>query len=113
MERDPELEEYIINHYPNLMNLKEKAALKQHQALVKSDEALAKTRKKISKMPGSSEEEVGELLDQGYAVFRKRVTDRILAQYKEHVFLNYCPNCGKLARTPQAKQCRHCGHDWH
>jgi hypothetical protein len=26
--------------------------------------------------------------------------------------INTCPQCGQLARTPLAKQCRHCGHDW-
>src|SRR5947209_6282855 len=24
-----------------------------------------------------------------------------------------CPSCGKTLRTPQAKQCRFCGADWH
>jgi len=24
-----------------------------------------------------------------------------------------CPHCGKRLRTPQAKQCRFCGRDWH
>lgn len=24
-----------------------------------------------------------------------------------------CPYCGKPLRTPVAKQCRHCGMDWH
>lgn len=24
-----------------------------------------------------------------------------------------CPYCGKPLRTPRAKQCRHCGMDWH
>jgi hypothetical protein len=24
-----------------------------------------------------------------------------------------CPQCGKFLRTPQAKQCRFCGADWH
>lgn len=31
----------------------------------------------------------------------------------EKVFLNNCPKCNKLARTPYARQCRHCGHSWH
>jgi hypothetical protein len=24
-----------------------------------------------------------------------------------------CPHCGKALRTPNAKQCRFCGSDWH
>ena len=29
------------------------------------------------------------------------------------VELRPCPNCGQKLRSPQAKQCFHCGHDWH
>lgn len=31
----------------------------------------------------------------------------------EKVFFNNCPKCGKLAITPQAKQCRFCSYNWH
>jgi hypothetical protein len=24
-----------------------------------------------------------------------------------------CPRCGRLAKTPKARQCRFCYHDWH
>ena len=37
----------------------------------------------------------------------------ILERFKDKVFLNNCPKCDKLARTPMAKQCRFCTHDWH
>ena len=32
---------------------------------------------------------------------------------ESNILIADCPQCGKLARTPQAKQCRHCGFDWH
>lgn len=28
-------------------------------------------------------------------------------------FINRCPKCSKIARTPKAKQCPWCFHDWH
>jgi hypothetical protein len=27
--------------------------------------------------------------------------------------LNCCPKCDALAKTPKARQCRYCFHDWH
>lgn len=44
---------------------------------------------------------------------KKRIAELILKDYSNEVFLNNCRKCGKLARTPFAKQCRYCGHDWH
>ena len=37
----------------------------------------------------------------------------ILDKFRDKVFFNNCPKCEQLARTPSAKQCRFCGHDWH
>lgn len=36
-----------------------------------------------------------------------------MTETREKVFLNNCPKCDKLARTPYAKQCRYCGYNWH
>jgi len=37
--------------------------------------------------------------------------DRILKEHNEEIFLNNFPN-QKLARTLNARQCRHCGNKW-
>jgi hypothetical protein len=42
--------------------------------------------------------------------FFKRTSDRILKEQK--VFLNRCPHCNSLARTPTAKQCGKCFKRW-
>lgn len=42
-----------------------------------------------------------------------KIAELILKDFKDMVFINNCSKCGRLARTPKAKQCRHCGHDWH
>ena len=41
------------------------------------------------------------------------VAKRIMAEAPDKIFFNYCPKCDQLARTPYARQCRHCGHSWH
>lgn len=46
------------------------------------------------------------------ADFFHRTSERILAQYPEKVFLNRCPFCNTLARTPTAKQCGKCFRRW-
>jgi hypothetical protein len=54
-----------------------------------------------------------ELSKDGFDAFAERTAERILADNKEQIVLNYCPRCKELARTPKARQCRFCGHDWH
>ncbi len=54
-----------------------------------------------------------ELIKNGSESFRLNVAKRILKESREEVFLNECPKCGFLARTPQSRQCRNCRHNWH
>ncbi len=39
--------------------------------------------------------------------------DRVLKMGRDDVLENRCEKCHRLARTPVAKQCLWCGHDWH
>ncbi len=61
----------------------------------------------------SEEPEVKEFLKNGFEEFELSVARRIMKELPEKVFLNNCPKCNKLTRTPFARQCRHCGHSWH
>lgn len=61
----------------------------------------------------SEDPEVLRLAADGLEAFRERFTARVLAERPSEVFLNRCPKCGGLTRTPRAKLCLHCGHDWH
>jgi len=112
-----EMASYIINFFSNLLNTNEKLALKHARSTYKledskeSDPKLVEIYRKFGWL--SSEESVLELLKNGYVEFEMLVAKRILETYPEKVFLNNCEQCGKLARTPFAKQCRHCGYDWH
>lgn len=56
---------------------------------------------------------VKEFLKGGYEEFELSAAGRIMREVPEKVFMNNCPKCNKLARTPFARQCRHCGHSWH
>ncbi len=50
-------------------------------------------------------------LAQGVDKFKETVRNRVLRDHPEVV--NRCPKCNRIARTPRAKQCRWCMHDWH
>ena len=56
---------------------------------------------------------INSALAAGEEQFRSRVAHRVLAEQKDQAFVNRCPNCGRLVRTPWAKQCFWCGQDWH
>lgn len=53
------------------------------------------------------------LLANGFDGFKMHVASRIYSERKHELTLNLCPSCGKIARTPLAKQCRFCFYDWH
>jgi hypothetical protein len=61
----------------------------------------------------SDDPDVLRLASGGLEAFFERTAKRILVEDRDNIFLNNCPSCGALARTPQARQCRACGHDWH
>ncbi|NOT91641.1 hypothetical protein [Ferruginibacter sp.] len=56
---------------------------------------------------------ISELTNDGYEAYKLRIAKRIFNAHKEELELNLCPKCNKIARTPLAKQCRFCHHDWH
>jgi ribosomal protein L37E len=55
--------------------------------------------------------ELAKEIGEDPAAFAQRLCDELIAKNPE-IFLNYCPKCGALARTPKSKNCRHCGYDW-
>ena len=57
--------------------------------------------------------EVNAALAVGPEVYRRRVCSRVLTQAGAEVFVNRCPECTRVVRTPQSRQCFWCGHDWH
>jgi hypothetical protein len=57
--------------------------------------------------------EVLSLLNEGREQFYIKTATRIFEQSHNDIYFNNCPNCTLLARTPYARQCKHCGHSWH
>ena len=91
----------------------EKLALKYHMYTYKTDDNPQMQKLMINRGWISERPDVKEFLKDGYEEFELSVARRIMEVAPEKVFLNNCPKCDKLARTPYARQCRHCGHSWH
>lgn len=60
----------------------------------------------------TEDRDILELVNGGQDKLEEMIAERLLKEHPDKVFINNCPNCGKLARTPVAKQCRHCGKNW-
>jgi hypothetical protein len=111
---DQELVDYIINHYSHFFSLREAAAYKHSFAAEKAGNFKSQELKdRIMHDLGTNDKDILELLDNGFQEFKRRSAEKILKTHPDEVLINLCPKCGRLARTPQAKQCRHCGYDWH
>ena len=113
---DSETIAYIIGYFSRLMTEDERLALRYQMFLHKLDASENKEEKeKKMREKGwfASEEKSLTLLKNGIKALEENIVKRILSESRDKVFFNNCPQCGKLARTPQAKQCRYCGFDWH
>jgi len=57
--------------------------------------------------------------DEDFAIYNEnyqsrlisKIANRIMNLYRDEIFFNRCPVCNVLARTPDARQCKH-GHRW-
>ncbi len=120
MELNSEVAHYVVRFYGHLMTEVERKAQRHLFATMKammgvSDEPAQREaqKDKIHSRMLCDEPEVLCLARDGYEEFQLRAAARILGDSADKVFFNCCPICGGLARTPTAKQCRYCGHDWH
>jgi len=107
--------DYVINYYGELMTLTEKKAQRHHISTLKLEDGDRPALTRIYLKTGwlSDDPLILNYLSDGYIQFVLNCAERILNDNPDQVFFNLCPVCQKLARTPYAKQCRHCGHDWH
>ncbi|WP_284460953.1 hypothetical protein [Chryseobacterium sp.] len=110
---DKETVRYIIKYFSNLMADDEKLALKYHMYTYKTSDHPKLRSMMIEKAWLPSESELPLFLKTSYEEFELNVAQRIMTEASAKIFFNTCPTCNKLARTPYAKQCRHCGYDWH
>lgn len=122
MQMDRQLASYVIRYYSRFMHVHEQLAYRHLSGTAKvtnghSDEAAqgeaARSAKTRSRGLLSDDPEVLLLARDGLEAFVERTAARIFNEHTSEIFLNDCPRCGALAKTPKARQCRLCFHDWH
>ena len=112
---------YVFRYYSHLMTEHERLAYRHLVGTMKAtlgrsdveaqEEAKGSVfylRKMLSDHPS-----VRALASDGFETFVLRTGQRILNDHRDQIVFNCCPQCGALARTPTARQCRACRHDWH
>jgi len=114
-DEDRELTEYVWENYAELMTAFERRV---GWVIVSRLKAAAANSSQMSEMierhwGHRDDSEVNAALADGVEAFRRRVRDRVVAECGERVFVNRCPRCGRIVRTPKAQQCFWCGYDWH
>lgn len=107
--------DYVIYYYGELMTLNEKKAQRHHLSMLKLEDSNDQRLTRMYLKTGwlSDDPLILNYLNDGYIQFVLNCAERILKDNPEKVLFNFCPVCKKLARTPHAKQCRHCGYNWH
>jgi len=114
---DKETARYIFVHFPNLLTSEEVKASRHamYSEKLGDDDLEHSSRARSYRKRGllTDDTAVLQLLKDGYDEFERRACERIMAQCPEKIFLNNCPQCNRLARTPYARQCRFCGYNWH
>ena len=108
---DQVLTDYVWEHGYQYMTVFEQLARKAVLARVKADNASTVIAQKIlDKWGHLNDDRVNDALSKGTDHFRDTVKNRVLSDHPEIV--NRCPSCSKVVRTPTAKQCNWCYHEW-
>ena len=109
-----ELARYIFNYYSHLLTPDELSA---HRTLLVEAKIAHTDSYEMKQWLREDlvyiDPKVLALLEAGPPSFFERVRDRVMREHKEKVFLNLCPICNALAKTPTAKQCPKCFFSWH
>jgi hypothetical protein len=118
---DTDIASYVFRYYPQLMTAYERAANRHLTGTIKATKGRSDAAAQAEARSGprhlhdllSDEPQVLRLAADGYQAFVMRTAERIIKDHSDQVELNCCPRCGRIARTPRARQCRFCGNDWH
>src|SRR5437899_9985272 len=105
---------YILRYYNRFMTPKEHLASRHLMGTMKlthgqSDsaaqlKATLRAKNDSRRELFSDDPEVLRMASDGFEAFQMRAAERIFEKHRQQIFFNYCPKCGKLAKTPKAKQ---------
>lgn len=107
--------DYLVKNYTYLMTLQESAAMKNFLLDAQLQVYQPTSQEYIERVNALkiNSTEIKRLMADGPDKFKLNWVKRILQTQADKIVFNRCKVCGGLARTPQAKQCRFCGNQWH
>jgi hypothetical protein len=104
---------YVVRNYRHLMTPVEQQvdrAFQFEEKMQRSNSPASAIM--VEKMRQALEgAEAAQLFEKGRRRFLKVVAQRIEAEQGES--MARCARCAGILRTPKARQCLHCGYDWH
>lgn len=105
-----DLTRYLLQHYRHLLTADERDLLAHDEWFVvggpDDPDRLGLARE-------SAPPELRQRVARGREALYREIVSRVLQQHATEVVINRCPVCEGVCRTPRAKQCWQCGHDWH
>jgi ribosomal protein L32 len=113
--------QYVLQHYAHLMNPHERAVYRHLTMLYKQrgdGPPAPGTADDSARLEGPARrwlsEDAAVLRDAnaGWDAACEKIAQRIIRDHLDEVYLNHCPTCGALTRTPTARLCLSCGHSW-
>jgi len=108
-----ELTRYVFHNYAWLMTTAEKWAYQGLMMEGKAEHASGGVSKHLRDRMDWMDPGMAALVEKGASEFVVATRDRILRDHADEVFLNRCPKCSALARTPKACLCPACSHAWY
>lgn len=114
-ELNPELVNYIFVYCREFMTGNELQAYKHSIGMFNVNAYKSKQTEEFWRRGGyiTDDKNALDLLNDGFEAFKNRAGQRIYKEHKDELDLNLCPECGKIARTPKAQQCRYCSYNWY
>ncbi len=108
---DQAVTEYLSKNFHDLMTDVEKRSL---YLATKREKAEHGSAHRLPSWLAAETDDIIQASLAGYEVLFQQIRERILRDYRAgRLIINRCPECSRIVRTPFAKQCLWCGHDWH
>ena len=114
-DEEEELTRYVLSYNGGLMTTLENWIVRAIHAEQKADSVQSEHIASLlrSRLGRLSDDKVAHALEAGPIACRRSIRDRLLRDHGDLIEINRCPSCFRVVRTPRARQCFWCGHDWH
>lgn len=104
---------YLFEYYGHVARINDTIEVIKDEQLTRENNPHAKEWRDYWRPTWKRDSEAEAWLREGWNVFERNTAQKLKDKLPDRVFFNLCPECEALCRTPHARQCRKCGHQWH